>query len=156
MKNDHYRLQVKCRHCGHAEICRLERMTGWLSQSGMLRRAPDTEPQFIMELFTSAVPSLACTECGERGLDAVPIVEQVDGNWGEAPACEQCGSAMAADRLEVFSNATLCAECQADLDKGKVPEEPDYCPRCGALMELSPSRGAGVARYVMRCSECGR
>lgn len=32
------------------------------------------------------------------------------------------------------------------------PTEPEFCPKCGALLELRVSRGAGVTRYKQFCT----
>lgn len=58
---------------------------------------------------------------------------------------------MAAERLEVFPDATRCAGCEAAADRPNAGE--DYCERCGAVMAVVSS-GRRTAEYVARCPQC--
>jgi len=45
-----------------------------------------------------------------------------------------------------------CLACSWAEESGQAPAAVEFCPRCGAPMELRPSKSAGVTRYVMTCT----
>ena len=68
--------------------------------------------------------------------------------------CQGCGQPIAAERLEVFPDATHCTACAAAGIQGG-DDEREFCPRCGGLMVTRQSTAGGITRYVMSCSDCG-
>jgi DNA-directed RNA polymerase subunit M/transcription elongation factor TFIIS len=44
--------------------------------------------------------------------------------------------------------------CQNGDEQGRDSDAPQYCPKCGNLMTVRQSRGAGIARYVLACTKC--
>ena len=78
-------------------------------------------------------------------------------DWEDQVLCAVCRTAIPAERLEVFPNATLCPACQAKDESGELASnDAEYCPRCGGLMKLQKRGGPGLAGYQLVCSECGR
>lgn len=73
--------------------------------------------------------------------------------WGDPNPCEVCGKMIPAERLAVFPDSKVCAACQGKLDRGESVGNVEYCPRCGSPMTLRPTRGAGIMRYQMVCSQ---
>jgi len=58
--------------------------------------------------------------------------------------------------LEVFPHTRTCVTCQSREDLGKSTGPAEYCPRCGNLMVVRQTRGAGLTRYVSTCPSCRR
>jgi predicted RNA-binding Zn-ribbon protein involved in translation (DUF1610 family) len=131
-------------------------MQHWLLAAGMLRRNAKPSAAELRELLPAAAPRLACPECGSQGL-AVRDDDEL-GDWPAARRCQSCGRAIPPERLEVFPDAELCVACQRGEDQGVAPATGDYCPRCGSPMMVRPSRGRGIARQELACSDpscCG-
>ncbi len=121
---------------------------------GMLKRQADPEPAYLSELLRTSVSRLICPQCEGSGLllEAMPEDE-----WNSARLCESCDRPIARERLEALPTATRCAACQSTSDSGSHSEgEAEYCPRCGAIMQLRAAGGSGLARYVSICPDCGR
>jgi DNA-directed RNA polymerase subunit M/transcription elongation factor TFIIS len=131
-------------------------MIDWLRQAKMVRADVQPEADLLPELLRAALPKLACPRCGAAGLVIRPVAEENDEDWGMARACEECGRPIASERLEVFPDARLCVACQANVDQGGLSGPAEYCPRCGNLMTVRPTRTAGITRYAPACSKCRR
>jgi RNA polymerase-binding transcription factor DksA len=67
-----------------------------------------------------------------------------------------CGLPIPRERLKVLPGTKRCANCQQEQESGQTAGDADYCPRCGAIRELRPSRAGGVTRYAMFCPACHR
>jgi RNA polymerase-binding transcription factor DksA len=74
------------------------------------------------------------------------------GEWAQVIVCEICRQPIPDERLEFNPRATRCAACQDAADRGASFAEPEYCPKCGAIVELRVSRGGGVTRYKLWCT----
>jgi len=144
-------LELRCPDCGWRDPCDIAGMRAWLHSVGMLRRATDSPPDLIVELFRNSRERFACPEC-----DAVPLIEQPgEADWPASRTCEVCGEPIPSARLTALPSATTCAACQERIDRGEPVGEVEYCPRCGGMLVMRQAGGGG-ARYVMRCSDCGR
>ena len=104
----------------------------------------------LTEIFRDSLPRMSCPECEQVGL-SVGIAD-ADADWGDAKACEGCGRPIEFERLEAVPDSVLCVACQRASETGDTTVEQEYCDRCGSPMQLVPSRGAGLSRYVLRCS----
>jgi hypothetical protein len=55
--------------------------------------------------------------------------------------------------LEAVPGTKRCTACQGKAETGHVAnDEPDFCPHCGALLELRASRSGGITRYKQFCT----
>jgi hypothetical protein len=147
------RRELRCSQCQWAVVCDIDAMIAWLQRHGRLRRAQEPEPALVEELFTVAAGQFSCPECGGTGL-LVGSPGDEDEDWGTPRPCEICGQPIPAERVAALPETRVCATCKQYEEAGK-PADPEYCPRCGAIMEVRQSRGPGIARYTMVCPECG-
>lgn len=120
----------------------------------MTRRDAAPEVDLLEELLRVAAGKLACPECGAAGLE-VRKADDDDDDWGPGKACEHCGKPIARERLEIFPNTKLCVPCQQLDDRGELGAAPEYCAKCGSVMTVRQTRGAGITRYVQACPQCG-
>lgn len=132
--------------CGEAEIVRRLRMLG------LLRRASDPPEDVVRELLASYGPQLTCDRCGTAELTLGEPGDDEGGDWQQAVVCEACRQPIDPERLEFNPAATRCVACQDAEDRGQTPVEVDYCPKCGAILELRTSRGGGITRYKLFCT----
>lgn len=148
---------LRCPHCGWSIRCGAEGMLQWLQTAGKLRRAKEPPLELLVELFTTAAAQFRCPQCHQAGLAAARHVEEDDDQaWGMARRCAGCAEMISVERLEIFPDERLCARCKAAGVDPSGPAEVEYCERCGGLLVMRQARGAGVARYVMSCSDCRR
>jgi transcription elongation factor Elf1 len=147
--------ELTCPQCEWSVACNLDAMLAWLRRHGRLRRADDVDSEFVKELFSANAGRFSCPECGSVGLAAGPPREDEE-DWVIGRACEVCGKPISAERIEIFPDAKVCAGCKEDDEAGRSRDQPDYCPRCGGIMQLRPTRGHGISRYQMVCPDCGR
>ena len=56
------------------------------------------------------------------------------------------------ERLEILPGTRRCVKCQNAAELGDARDEPEFCPKCGSLVELRVSRGAGITRYKRVCT----
>jgi hypothetical protein len=118
-----------------------------------LRREPDPGDAFVAALFVDAAPRMTCPICKEKALVASPADATNTDDWQSAVLCEVCRAPIPPERLEVVPGAKSCARCQNNAEAGGVADfEPEYCPKCGALLETRVSRGAGITRYKRVCT----
>jgi hypothetical protein len=133
--------------CGEAEIVRRLRTVG------AFRRAPLPPEEIIAEVLRSHGPKLPCDRCGQPGLRIGPGADASDGGeWEQVVVCEICRQPLPPERLEFVPHATRCTACQDATDRGATFIQPDYCPKCGAVLELRVSRAGGVTRYKLWCT----
>ncbi|MAT69031.1 MAG: hypothetical protein CMJ58_05850 [Planctomycetaceae bacterium] len=144
--------QFQCHGCGWWTVAGEAELVRRLRKLGHFRRATDPPTEMVVELLNSYGPKLACDRCGATGL-AITADDSGDrGEWEQAVVCELCREPIPAERLEVFPDARRCVACQDAADRGKSFVEPEYCPKCGAIVELRVSRGGGTTRYKMFCT----
>jgi hypothetical protein len=155
MSSDGY-YELICSACGAREVIGPLQMLERLSAARLLKPTNEPDWEIVCELFRSCANVRLCVQCGSGAVALEPYVDVQDDDWGEVRGCERCGATIPPERLEVFPDTRLCVACQGQRDRGAEEGEPEYCPRCGAIMRLQLSRAAGLSRYVMRCDACRR
>jgi transcription elongation factor Elf1 len=148
---DMLRMDLSCSACGSAEECDAARIERRLRDAGLLKRNPHPSRDELRELVVGVAGRLSCPNCGHVGLHVQPSPEP-ETDWQAAPRCQQCGQPIDPERLEIFPNTRTCVACQRASDRGATSDQPEYCPRCGSLMEVRQTRGAGITRYALVCS----
>lgn len=152
-----------CQSCGWRTTCGEDEIARRLRTLGLLRRSPHPPTELVGELLRVNAHRLACDACLKAGLAIIahgdggplrsPTLGDDDaGDWQQAAICEICREEIPPERLEVFPNAKLCAKCQNLSDQNKSPAPPEFCPKCGALLEMRVNRGGGITRYKQFCT----
>ena len=144
-------VELRCPRCAWAEVCGPGEVARWLRQARKLRAQSEPEWEILYELLRATSAQLACPECGTRGLAVGPAPEDLTA-WPGDVVCKACGKSISRERLEAVPGAALCAGCQRAEETGRPNVEVEYCPKCGAPMELRPKRSGGITRYVMTCT----
>jgi len=147
-------VRLGCPSCQSADDCTISEMVGRLRKAGVLKASSDSPPEVIRELFLAAATRLRCDRCGAVGLVAQEPDDADNEAWGQARACERCRAPIPAERIELIPDARLCVACQRQADAGSFDDDREFCPRCGAVMELAARRGPGVTRLERRCPAC--
>ena len=146
-------VQLSCSKCDRQTCCSAAEIEQRLRSLGLLRRAPDPPPDLVSELLAAHACRLKCDVCGAVGLAVgKPVEDDCWGDWQQVVVCEVCKKPIPAERVEVFPDAKRCVDCQGIADRGEDVEEPEFCPKCGSLVELRVSRGAGITRYKRFCT----
>jgi hypothetical protein len=146
-------VQLECSACGWRTLCGEGEIVRRLRAGGHFRRATDPPEEIVREVLFAHGGGLACDECTARGMRVTLDPSQDDGSeWEQAVVCEICREPIPAERLEIKPDATRCVKCQDAADRGRSFVEPDYCPKCGSLLELRVSHGGGVTRYKLWCT----
>ncbi|MEX0611505.1 MAG: TraR/DksA C4-type zinc finger protein [Pirellulales bacterium] len=144
--------ELKCRRCGWRTICGRDDAVARLQLIGLLRREPDPDDDLVAVLLVEAAPRMSCPICKEKRLSASPADAGDDGDWQAAVLCEVCRAPIPPERLEAVPDTKRCAACQGKAETGQLADEPEYCPHCGAVVEIRVSRGAGITRYKRFCT----
>lgn len=144
--------RVHCPHCDHHTFWGPEAMLARLREQGRMRRDKSPNIDTIWLLLESILDQVPCEACHQSGLELQDWSDDFDDDLGVKP-CQRCKQPIPRERLEALPGTTRCVACQG---KPLTPQdESDFCPRCGSHLSVSTSRGAGVTRYVQRCSGCG-
>lgn len=149
---------LECHNCGWRTVCGSEEVARRLRMLGLLRRSPHPPDDLVGELLRVNARRLACDQCGHVGLGVVgaddtgPAGSSPDDDWQQARICDICRQPIPEERLAVFPNANRCVACQNAADRGFEPVTPEYCPKCGAILELRVSHRGGIARYLQFCT----
>lgn len=149
-----------CPKCQWRTLAGPEELARRLRALGLFRRAKQPPEDLIAEILKTNLHRLQCEACHHVGL---VVVEADDANtlgssadrtddWQQAVLCQVCHQPIPPERLEVLPNTKTCVACQDQADRGQTPVEPEYCPKCGALLELRVSRSGGVTRYKQFCT----
>jgi len=146
--------ELACPGCRYTNVCSPLAMLEWLRRAKMVRRDVQPDVELIEELFRAAARKFTCPECGTTGLIVRAAAREDDEDWGMARACDECGRPIARERLEIFPDTRLCVACEGSEDRGELTGPAEYCPRCGNLMTVRPTRTAGITRYKLACSKC--
>jgi hypothetical protein len=149
-------LQLRCGDCQETQLCGPAKIDAHLRRAGMLRSEQTPEIEILHELLRAAAGAIVCSSCGSTGLLVEQPAEDDDETWGGSRKCEGCRKPIPTERIAALPQVRYCAECQSASERGESLDEVEYCSRCGAVMEVRQTRGAGITRYVMACTECGR
>src|SRR5687768_7355623 len=131
--------ELTCRNCGWRTVCGRDDAVARLRIIGQLRREREPDEALVEALLVEAAPRMTCPICKEKTLFARPsqAPDEESGDWQAAVLCEICREPIAPERLDAIPGTKRCAVCAAKAESGQLPEiEPDYCPHCGALMEV--------------------
>lgn len=145
---------LSCPGCGWRTVCGEADIAARLRLVGLLRRDKDPDEGILAALFDDAAGRMTCPGCKRVGVvaDDADAADDED-DWQAAVLCEACRKPIDPERLEVFPDSKRCVPCQARSESGvPEPDEPDFCPRCGSLVELRVSRGSGLTRYRRFCT----
>lgn len=144
---------LSCDSCGWQTTCGEVEVARRLRKLGLLRRATHPPEEMVRELLDANTAQLACDQCQSVGLVVGdPSEDEESGDWQQAVVCEVCRQPIPPERVEVFPDARRCVGCQDVADRGEEPDEPEFCEKCGALVELRVSRGGGITRYKRFCT----
>ena len=144
---------IRCAACGDHRILGPEEMANRLRADGKLRREAKPDSELVLELFQKELAQESCGACGATSL-VISDYEMDEDDWGDPILCEICKCQIPPERLEIFPNEKRCAGCKEKPGLGD--DQPEFCEACGGLMEMRQRGGAGIAAYVMACSDCGR
>src|SRR5262245_61744856 len=142
--------ELTCRNCKWRTICGLDDAVARLRIIGQLRREREPDEQIVAALLVESAARMTCPLCKEKALIARPSLESDDesDDWQTAVLCDICREPIDPERLEAIPGTKRCATCATKAEMGQLAEvEPDYCPNCGALVEVRVSRGSGITRY---------
>jgi Zn finger protein HypA/HybF involved in hydrogenase expression len=148
-------LELECRQCGWRTVCGRDDALGRLRLLGLLRRDPEVAPEVLVPLFLDAAPRMTCPLCKEKRLAARQLRADelpADDDWQAAVLCEICRTPIGPERLEALPGTKRCVACQGMAESGVLNDEPDYCPRCGSLVEIRVSRGSDITRFRRFCT----
>jgi hypothetical protein len=154
---------LACSKCQWRTVCGEEELARRLRTLGLLRRSPHPPSELVSELLRLNAHRLTCDACQHVGLTIVAdsdggrlgtasLAQEDDGDWQQAVICQICREPISPERLEIFPNSKRCAKCQDLADRGAEPEPPEFCPKCGALLEMRVSQGGGITRYKQFCT----
>lgn len=145
---------LTCPACGWRTLGGPAEAAGWLRSVGLLRRDGEPDEAIVAALLPEATGRMTCPACKRVGLVIGDAAEEEDGDdWQAAVLCDGCRRPIDPERLEVFPNTRRCVACQSRRESGAPePDEPEFCPRCGSLVELRVSRGGGLTRYKRFCT----
>jgi Zn finger protein HypA/HybF involved in hydrogenase expression len=145
--------ELECRACGWRTVCGEAEVVRRLRALGLFRRAKEPPQDLVREVLRNNAHRLPCDACHSASLTVREGVDSGDdGEWEQVVVCEICRQPIPAERLEFKPNATRCAACQDATDRGASFVEPEYCPRCGSIVELRVSRTGGITRYKLWCT----
>lgn len=147
---------LSCRHCSWRTTCGSAELANRLRLVGHLRRDKDPPDELLLQLAPEAAGRMTCPICKEIGLsfseaDAEEQFNEAD--WQAAILCEVCREPIPPERLEVMPDSRRCVACQGKAESGTLEEdEPEFCPRCGSLVELRVSTRGGLTHYRRFCT----
>ncbi len=141
-----------CEKCGWQTVCGQTQLERRLRTLGLLRRAPNPPEELVAELLSANLGQLVCDHCQHVGLFVEGDKSADQDDWQQAVVCQICNQPIPPERLEIFPNVRRCVGCQDAADRGIEKDEPDFCPKCGALVELRVSRTSGITRYKLFCT----
>lgn len=145
-------VELKCRDCGWRTVCGEDEIVRRLRKLGLFRRATSPPTELVREVLRDQGSRLACDNCGAADLTIELDSGGDEDEWEQVVVCEICREPIPPERLEFKPNATRCVNCQDATDRGQSFVEPEYCPKCGSLLELRVSRGRGMTRYKLWCT----
>jgi RNA polymerase-binding transcription factor DksA len=148
-----FSFELTCRNCGWRTVCGRDDAIARLRLIGRLRREREPEDELIATLFVDAAPRMTCPLCKEKTLFAQATNLDQAEDWQTAVLCKVCREPIPAERLEAIPATKRCASCAAKAESHDLDEvDPDFCPNCGALIEIRVSRGGSITRYKRVCT----
>jgi len=145
--------RLMCPQCGWQTTCGEVEIARRLRVLGLLKREAKPAEDLVRELLIANARRLACDQCQTAGLVfSEPEKPEDSGDWQQAIVCEVCKQPIPPERVEVFPDAKRCVGCQDVADRGEEPEEPEFCEKCGSLVELRVSHAGGMTRYKRFCT----
>ncbi len=147
--------KLHCRSCSWQTTSGREDLISRLQLVGLLRRDNDPEDEIILALLEDAAARMTCPSCKSIGLvasDSEETETEWDDDWQAAVLCNHCRKPIPPERVEALPGVKQCVECQGMEETGTLPEEPDFCPRCGSLVEIRVSQSGGITRYKQFCT----
>lgn len=148
------RKTLQCRHCSFKTVAGYEDLIARLRLVGQFRRDKKPDEAIVEALLPEYTLLMTCPACKAVGLVASDAeLEDDDGDWQAAVLCDVCRKPIDPERIEVLPGASRCTDCQHQSESGTLPDDdPEFCSRCGALVELRVSRGGGITRYRRFCT----
>jgi hypothetical protein len=149
-------IELICGHCSWRTVCGRDEAIARLRSIGMLRRDPDPDDELVRALIGDSVSRMRCPNCDEKRLtahtlDSDELPEDVE--WQTAVLCEVCRQPISPERLEAIPTTKRCVACQGKAEvRSSADETTEYCPHCGAPVQIRVSRGAGITRYKRFCT----
>lgn len=149
---------LSCTQCSWRTVCGSIDLANRLRLVGLLRREKEPSDELLLELAPSAAGRMTCPSCKCIGLrlgdtDETTADEFTDDDWQAAVLCEVCKDPIPPERLEFMPESRRCVACQGKAEAGTLEEdEPEFCPRCGSLVELRVSNAGGLTRYKRFCT----
>lgn len=153
-------MKIHCPECNWKQTLDLSLRVTLLKAAGLFRRDKSPASEIVQQLFLEKQTELFCPQCGEPGLRCLTpnrgdeAIEEDDAQWGSTRKCIGCGTAIPALRLEILPETKQCTQCAAS-GRTSIEDDREFCPRCGSVMQLDAIRNRGLARYKMRCKDCG-
>jgi hypothetical protein len=144
-------LELRCPGCLWREMCGPDEITAWLCRAGKLRPRSQPELAILYEVLHATAGQLTCPQCGRLGLTVANAVEDSTA-WPGEPLCACCSKPIPKERLEAIPGVRHCAACQREAERGRPKEEKDFCPRCGAPLEVRVVGTGRWTRYVLACT----
>ncbi|QDU90661.1 Prokaryotic dksA/traR C4-type zinc finger [Pirellulimonas nuda] len=145
-----------CDACGWRGVEGSAGVANRLRAVGQLKREKHPHDELLEQLLPAASQKLVCAECGAVGLRVAQGEESEEedaDDWQAAVLCEGCRKPIPPERLEALPDTRRCVACQAVSESDPESEwEPEFCPRCGALVELRVSSAGGLTRYRRYCT----
>jgi hypothetical protein len=144
-------LELRCPGCLWREVCGPAEIAAWLRKAGKLRANNHPELAVMYEVFRATAGQLACPQCGRTGLGlSIPVEDRTA--WPGAALCICCGKPIPQERREAVPGVRHCASCQQEAERGQPKQEKDFCPRCGAPLEVTVVGEGRRTRYVLACT----
>ncbi|QDU55641.1 TraR/DksA C4-type zinc finger protein [Aeoliella mucimassa] len=146
---------LSCKSCSYRTVAGLDDLVARLRLVGQLRRDKDPDEGIVAALLAEYAALMTCPTCKAIGLQASDADDdwQDEDDWQAAVLCEVCRKPIDPERLEFLPDTKRCTECQHKTEAGTLPDDdPEFCPRCGALIEIRVSRGSGLTRYKRFCT----
>jgi hypothetical protein len=147
-------ITLVCGQCNWRTVCGEAELVRRLRAIGAFRRASHPPEELVAEVLRSRVDELPCDHCRQTGLrmSATAAEDASDDGWGQVVTCEICRVPIPAERLAAFPSARRCRACQDAADRNALPAVAEYCPKCGAILELRVSHAGGITRYKQCCT----
>jgi len=144
-------LELRCPGCLWREVCGPVEIAAWLRKAGKLRSRSHPELPVLYDVFQATAPRLSCPKCGKPRLTVANAIEHAT-PWPGETLCLCCSKPIPKERLKAIPGVRYCATCQREAEQGRPKQEQDFCPRCGAALEVRVVGAGNSTRYVLSCT----